>query len=167
MEHYTRPGSSILVACGVNSTTIQSGLVGLYYSSNRHMRANYGVQPKPVQVHIWMMTVPKTIKSEFLLLAFAPPYLGSCWSCRRLEFTLGPWFSFLDFSPDNSSCLTQSHTHTRSLNTNPILHLHAVCSGGRLEECQVHIRVLCQGHRWKWDFSWEIQVRYNFGLCYN
>lgn len=112
MEHYARPGSSILVACGVNSTTIQSGLVGLYYSSNRHMRANYGVQPKPVQVHIWMMTVPKTIKSEFLLLAFAPPYLGSCWSCRRLEFTLGPWFSFLDFSPDNSSCLTQSHTHT-------------------------------------------------------
>lgn len=34
----------------------------------------------------------------------------SSWACRRLELTLTPCFSFTDFSPDNSSCLTQSHT---------------------------------------------------------
>ena len=48
------PLFSILVACGNNSTTIQSGIVGLLTSSNRHthtqVTTNYGVHPKPVPV---------------------------------------------------------------------------------------------------------------------
>lgn len=93
---------------------------------------------------------------------FLLPFLPFIWF---ILFTSLPWAYFCTLvcfhglQPWRTFYLSYSTTHTH-LHTISILHLCAVCSGGRLAECQDNIRVQCQGHWWQWGVSWQIQVKH-------
>lgn len=98
----------IPMACGNNSTTILSGLVGLFTSSDRHIC-------RWMMNEWWMMAVPESIKSDFCFLIFAPPYLAHLVFVLDLTSLLPlaflPWTS----APDKNIYLNLSFASGREL----------------------------------------------------